>query len=215
MTISVCLVEDHEIIRLGLEEGINRDNELRHVKSFTSVEEALTGLENLEADVCLIDVRLPTRDGLYALEQIRSLKPNQRVVMISVYDNPTYIARAIALGAKDFVKKSASLVEILDSIRRVGNDLEAPSNSVTHRIRTALSQKSPVSSDNPLTNRELQVVRHLAFGLSNKEIAFSLKISIETVKEHVQNILRKINANDRTQAAVWAVRGGLVNGLPT
>ena len=131
--------------------------------------------------------------------------------MLSSYDNPTYVARSVALGAADYVLKSASRQELINAITRAVAGQEPDESSIYQRVKRVMGRRKNGGDETiPLTNRELQVLRHVALGLSNREIGQSLKISIETVKEHVQNILRKLDVNDRTQAAVWAVRKGLV-----
>jgi DNA-binding NarL/FixJ family response regulator len=130
--------------------------------------------------------------------------------MLSTYDNPTYIARSVALGASDYVLKGSSRTQLLSAIRRAATGESPSSDSVLHRVKRAMERRDEPIDDVPLTNRETQVLRHVALGLSNREIGQSLGISVETVKEHVQNVLRKIQVTDRTQAAVWAVRKGLV-----
>jgi DNA-binding NarL/FixJ family response regulator len=130
--------------------------------------------------------------------------------MMSAHDNPTYVARSVALGAEGFVLKDASAEQIIDAVERASRGEPPPENSKLNEIKTRLATRiDPQADDVPLTRREYQVLRHLAYGLSNREIGRSLNISIETVKEHVQNILRKLNAADRTEAAVWAVKRGL------
>jgi DNA-binding NarL/FixJ family response regulator len=163
-------------------------------------------------DVALLDIRMPGTDGLEALEKIHRQLPNTRVVMLSSFDNPTYVARAVALGASDFVLKGATRQELISTITAAASGKSPSQRGELYRVANAMSRNftGNGSKDIPLTNRETQVLRHVALGLSNKEIGKSLEISIETVKEHVQNILRKIAATDRTQAAVWAVRKGLV-----
>lgn len=131
--------------------------------------------------------------------------------MLSTYDNPTYVARSVALGATDFVLKGSTRQELVDVITRAASGDEPLDTSVLRRVKRVMRRRHEREDDGiPLTNRELQVLRHVALGLSNREIGQSLGISIETVKEHVQNILRKLDVNDRTQAAVWAVRRGVV-----
>jgi DNA-binding NarL/FixJ family response regulator len=131
--------------------------------------------------------------------------------MLSTYDNPTYVARSVALGATDYVLKGSSREQLIEAIRSAATGNSPSEGGELGRIAGTMQKKKEASDDTvPLTNREMQVLRHVALGLSNKEIARSLTISIETVKEHVQNILRKIDVSDRTQAAVWAVRRGLV-----
>jgi DNA-binding NarL/FixJ family response regulator len=162
-------------------------------------------------DVVLMDIRMGGTDGLEALERIREQSPATRVVILSTYDNPTYVARSVALGADDYVLKGTSRDQLVSSIHRVAEGQPPTSESILERVRQSMARRREgVGDDVPLTNRETQVLRHIALGLSNREIGRSLTISVETVKEHVQNILRKINASDRTQAAVWAVKKGLV-----
>ena len=163
-------------------------------------------------DVILLDIRMPDGDGLATLEKLHSKVPECRVVMLSTYDNPTYIARAVALGASDYVLKGSSREDIITTITAAAQG-ESPSRAgELRRVASAMKMRQVVDDDEvPLTQRETQVLRHVALGLSNREIGRSLEISVETVKEHVQNILRKIAVSDRTQAAVWAVRKGLVD----
>jgi DNA-binding NarL/FixJ family response regulator len=124
--------------------------------------------------------------------------------------NPTYAARASALGAAGFLPKSSTREEVIAAIAAVaGGGASWPSDLVRRLSGPATSSTSPNGAPSPLTAREDEVLKQLAFGLSNKEIAQALGISYETVKEHVQHILRKLNVADRTQAAVWAVRQGL------
>src|SRR5262249_20829594 len=134
--------------------------------------------------------------------------PGARVLMISGHDNPTYIARAVALGAQGFLSKSAPPAEILAAIKTVATGEDLWTREILRRVSGALAAHSQI--DVMLTKREGEVLKQLAFGLTNKEIAQALGISYETVKEHVQHILRKIGVADRTQAAVWAVRKELV-----
>ena len=145
------------------------------------------------------------------MERLRNKAPNIKVVMMSAHDNPTYVARAVALGAEAFLLKDVSGQEIVNTVKRAARGEAAVVDARMNEIKARLSTRlDPAEDDVPLTKREYQVLRHLAYGLSNREIGRSLKISIETVKEHVQNILRKLDAADRTEAAVWAVKRGLV-----
>ena len=130
---------------------------------------------------------------------------------MSAYDNPSYVARAAAMGAEDFLPKDVSGKAYAAAIRRAVRGEAAPADSPLSEAKAKLQVRpDPKADDVPLTRREYQVLLHLAYGLSNREIGCSLHISIETVKEHVQNILRKFDVPDRTAAAVWAVKRGLV-----
>lgn len=209
MAISVLIVDDHAIVRSGLRSMLE-GSEVSVVGEAVDGEEALQRTLELVPDVVLLDIRMDKTDGLAALQKIRSEAPDTRVMVLSTYDNPTYVARSVALGAKDYVLKGSSREELLSRIRSVAEDKAPTEDSILHAVQATMSQRKTLNSDFPLTNRELQVLRHIALGLSNREIGTSLAISVETVKEHVQNILRKINAVDRTQAAVWAVKRGLI-----
>jgi DNA-binding NarL/FixJ family response regulator len=133
------------------------------------------------------------------------------VLMFSSFDNPTYLARSLALGAAGYLLKTASQKQILNAIRAVAAGDSIWSGEELRRVTGALGAPTAATSDDVhLTKRESEVLKQIAFGLTNKEIAQSLGISYETVKEHVQHILQKLAVSDRTQAAVWAVRRNLV-----
>jgi len=208
MSINVLVVDDHEVVRQGLGTLLS-DADIQVVAEATDGNEAMTKVKQHRPDVVLMDIRMPERDGLSALDAICRENPDTKVVMLSTYDNPTYIARSVAHGAQDYVLKGSGRDTLISAIENAARGAdrapESEMNSVAGRMNATKRDE-----DTPLTNRESQVLRHVALGLSNKEIGKSLQISVETVKEHVQNILRKINVSDRTQAAVWAVRRGLV-----
>ncbi len=211
MSIRLLIADDHELVRSGLV-AMLEGTEIEIIAQATNADEALAlALEHRPA-VILTDVRMPPRDGLLVIEKIREASPETQVVVFSTYDNPTYVARSIAMGAADYVLKGANRHQLTTAILRAARGEEPPETSLLQRLKSSMARRKDRSDTNdiPLTNRELQVLRHIALGLSNREIGRSLGISIETVKEHVQNILRKVDANDRTQAAVWAVRRGLI-----
>jgi len=211
MAIRVLIADDHQVIRTGLA-TLLAGTEIEIVAEAATGKEAIKQAEKVKPDVILLDIRMPDGDGLSTLEKLRQKSPEARVVMLSTYDNPTYIARAVALGACDYVLKGSSRDDLVNTITAAARG-ESPSRSgELRRVAGAMKVRQVVDDDEvPLTQRETQVLRHVALGLSNREIGRSLEISVETVKEHVQNILRKIAVSDRTQAAVWAVRKGLVD----
>jgi DNA-binding NarL/FixJ family response regulator len=210
MSIKLLIADDHEVIRTGLASLLAGSN-IEVVAEAANGKEAIQLAEQHRPDVILLDIRMPDGDGLATLEKLRTKVPEVRVVMLSTYDNPTYIARAVALGASDYVLKGSSREDLIATIEAAAAG-ESPSRAgELRRVAGAMKIRQVIDDDDvPLTQRETQVLRHVALGLSNKEIGRSLEISVETVKEHVQNILRKIAVSDRTQAAVWAVRKGLV-----
>jgi len=210
MKINVLLADDHEVVREGVKSML-QGSEITVMAEAATGNQAIEQAVKLHPDVVLLDIRMPETDGLEALERITERSPRTKVVMFSSFDNPTYIARAVALGAAGYVLKGAPKDEILTAINRAHTGIPPETDSILGRVKNTMARRRPTyDEDIPLTNREVQVLRHVALGLSNREIGRSLDISIETVKEHVQNILRKLEAGDRTEAAVWAVKKGLV-----
>lgn len=210
MSIKILIVDDHEVVRCGLK-SLVANTDIEVVAEAESGEEAVRLAAEHNPDVVLMDIRMPGGDGLTALGRIKLDHPEMPVLVLSTYDNPTYVARAVALGAAGYVLKGAPRERLLETIRTAARGESAWTREELRRVTGALATPR-LSSDVevPLTKRESEVLRQLALGLTNKEIAQALNISYETVKEHVQHILRKVGVSDRTQAAVWAVRKGLV-----
>jgi DNA-binding NarL/FixJ family response regulator len=154
---------------------------------------------------------MPDGDGLDTLGRIRLDKPSLPILMFSYVDNPPYVARAVALGANGYLMKDCTRDELLGAIKTAAAGENLWTRERLRRITGALATpRLQTDVEVPLTEREAQVMRHMAGGLTNKQIAAELKISYETVKEHVQHVIRKVGVSDRTQVAVWAVRKGLV-----
>jgi len=210
MSIRLLVCDDHPVIRTGLA-ALLAGTDIEIVAEASNGKEVVRQAEKVQPDVVLLDIRMPDGDGLAVLDELKAASPESRVVMLSTYDNPTYIARAVALGASDYVLKGSSREDIIATITAASQGESPSRGGELRRIAGTMKTRQAIADDDvPLTQRETQVLRHVALGLSNKEIGRSLEISVETVKEHVQNILRKVAVSDRTQAAVWAVRRGLV-----
>jgi len=210
MSVKVLIADDHEVVRSGLKTLLaNTDIEI--AAEVATGEAAVKWALAHKPDVVLLDIRMPEGDGLTALGRIKLDKPEMPVLMLSTFDNPTYIARAVALGASGYVLKSCTRDALLQAIRTTAAGESAWTREELRRVTGALATpRLAADVEVPLTQRESEVLKQLAMGLTNKEIANTLHISYETVKEHVQHILRKIGVSDRTQAAVWAVRKQLV-----
>ena len=210
MTVRLVIADDHEVVRAGLK-SLLADTEFEVVGEAETGEQAVRTTLDREPDVVLLDVRMVDCDGLTALEKIKNHMPDLPVLMLSAYDNPTYIARASALGASGYVLNNRDRKTLLTALRKAAAGQSAWSRDDLRRVTGALATpRVGQEIEVPLTQRESEVLRQIALGLTNKEIAQALQISYETVKEHVQHILRKIGVSDRTQAAVWAVRRGLL-----
>jgi len=208
--IRLLIADDHEVVRCGLKSML-AGSEVKVVAEVSTGAAAVKyALEN-EVDVVLMDIRMPDGDGLTALGRIKLDKPDMPVLVLSTFDNPTYVARAVALGAAGYLLKGCTREVLLAGIRTAASGESAWTREELRRVTGALAvPRLNADVEVPLTQRESEVLRQLAYGLTNKEIATTLHISYETVKEHVQHVLRKIGVSDRTQAAVWAVRKELV-----
>ena len=207
MGIKLLVVDDQEVMRSGLKSLVSRSS-VNVVAEAKAPREAMRMVQKYKPDVVMLDVQLSGSEGFETLTRLKKKWPDMPVVMWSSRDNPTYIARSNALGASGYLPRSAGRRQLLTTIRSAaaGRNAWLPE----HFEQVVDQVELPDDLDAPLTPREFDVLRQLSFGLSNKEIAKALHISYETVKEHIQHILRKLDCTDRTQAAVWAVRQGLV-----
>lgn len=210
MGIRLLIADDHQVVRSGIL-NLLEGTDIEVVAEATTGEQAVKMALEHNPDVALIDIRMTEADGLAALGRIKVERPDMPVLILSTFDNPTYVARAVALGASGYLLKGTTRERLIEAIQKAAAGEAAWTREELRRVTGALATPR-LSGDVevPLTQRESEVLRQVAFGLTNKEIAKSLKISYETVKEHVQHILRKLGVSDRTQAAVWAVRKGLV-----
>jgi DNA-binding NarL/FixJ family response regulator len=210
MMLKILVADDHEVVRAGLKAMLEK-SEIRVVAEASDGIAAYKLAKKHQPNLVLLDVRMPEGDGLTCLGRLRLDLPDIPVLMFSGFDNPTYIARALALGASGYLLKSAGHEKIVNAIRAAASGDAIWSKDDLRRVTGALAAPTVVSdNDVQLTKRESEVLKQLALGLTNKEIAQSLGISYETVKEHVQHILQKLSVTDRTQAAVWAVRRNLL-----
>lgn len=208
MSIKVVIADDHPVVRSGLA-SLLEGTGISVVGQAGSGKEAIALARKHRPHVVLLDIRMSDGDGLDTLERLQQAMPQTRVIMLSTYDNPTYIARARALGASDYLLKGSTRQQIVQTIAAVAAGQALERHVQVRRVARIMAARDPLPQPAAgLTRREAQVLRHLALGLSNKEIGRSLSISAETVKEHIQRLLLKINATDRTQAAVWAVKNG-------
>jgi len=210
MGVELVIADDHEVVRTGLVRMLE-GSDIHIVAEAEDGAAALALAIERRPTVILLDVRMPNMDGLDCLARLQSELPGTPVLMFSSFDNPTYVARAVALGAAGFLLKTATRSQIIAAIQTVAGGETIWSRDELRRVSGALAgPRTMAEVDVPLTKRECEVLKQLAFGLTNKEIAQALGISYETVKEHVQHVLKKLGVADRTQAAVWAVRNDLV-----
>jgi DNA-binding NarL/FixJ family response regulator len=212
--IDVMLVDDHAIWRGGVRSMLE-ETEFRVVAEASSGKEAIDMAARLRPHLALLDIRMAGGDGLDALMALKREHPEMAVVMLTTYDNPTYMARAVAGGAAGYLLKGVDDEELLKALRAVMNGETLLSAQDLARSLKGISAASPGARDliEPLTDREQDVLRLLATGLSNRDIAAVLFVAESTVKTHVEHIIGKLGVSDRVQAAVWAARHGLAPGV--
>jgi DNA-binding NarL/FixJ family response regulator len=215
-TVRAVIVDDHGIVRQGLRAMLTRPG-IEVVGEAENGTAAIALARELKPDVMLLDIRMRNGDGLQSLPLIKAASPKTSVIMLTTYANPGYLARAISYGAAGYLSKETDPEQIVRAVRMAaaGDELidrslleAALQQAVDHNPPEAEPNEMPVE---PLSEREQDVLRLMVNGMSNAAIAETLNVSLSTVKTHVQHILKKMHVSDRTQAALLAVRHGLVN----
>lgn len=212
---TVLLVDDHAIWRGGVRSMLE-DTEFEVIGEASSGREAVERVQELKPRIVLLDIRMVGGDGLDALHAIKNEHPDISVVMLTTYDNPTFMARAVAGGASGYLLKGVEQDELLSALRTVaGGGMLLSAQELVRSLR-GVSDHLASSQDiiEPLTKREEEVLRLVATGMSNRDIGAVLFISEGTVKTHVEHIIGKVGVSDRVQAAVWAARHGLIPETP-
>ncbi len=221
-TIRILIVDDHPLFRDGLASALKLEDDLVVVGQCSDGDQALTAVKRLNPDVVLLDINLPSVNGLQVARQIRSERSAAAVVMLTAYHDEEQVIHAMRSGAAAYCPKdidSERLIEVIRSVARgffIINDRLLRAEDVQSWITTRVDgMAKPYTVDGqehfiPLSPREVEILQFVTNGLSNKEIAFRLSISQQTVKNHMTSILRKLNVQDRTQAAVTALRHGWV-----
>jgi DNA-binding NarL/FixJ family response regulator len=198
--IHVLIAHPSTLVRAGLGAMLAKSG-IQILAEAEDAAAALTQAKKHKPEVAVIDLKIRDGDGFDVLKKLRKAVPETRLIAMSAIENPTYLARARAIGAADFLTEAVSRAELIAAIQ----------NAVSGRAASrafARAAEPPPMHGLPLTPREKEVLGQVSYGLSNDEIATAFGISVETVKEHVQNILRKLGVRDRTQAAVMVVRRG-------
>jgi DNA-binding NarL/FixJ family response regulator len=203
-TIRILTVDDHQLLREGIAAVLERQEDM------TLVAEASNGLEAIEAfrrerpDVTLMDLRMPDMNGIEAIAAIRAEFPNARIIVLTTYAGDVQAASALKAGAAGYLLKSLVRKELIETIRAV----HSGKRRVPPEIATEIAEHV---ADDALTEREVEVLRSVAAGKSNKRIAAELDISEETVKTHMKSILPKLDASDRTHAVTIALKRGILD----
>jgi DNA-binding NarL/FixJ family response regulator len=218
MSTSLLLADDQELMRMGFRMVIESQPDLVIVGEATNGREALEATLTLQPDVVLMDVRMPEMDGVQATRLIVESESSARIIILTTFDLDEYVYAALRAGASGFLLKDAEPHDLLSAIRAVASGDAVVAPSVTRRLLSSYAHRLPASEPpRPederlalLTNREREVLLHVARSLSNAEIAQQLVLSEATVKSHVGRILAKLGLRDRVQIVVYAYETGLV-----
>jgi DNA-binding NarL/FixJ family response regulator len=209
MTIRVLLIDDHPVVRAGLRAVLETESDLEVVGEADSGGHAVSLTHTLRPDIVLTDLLLPDVDGVAVTQRIRADLPETQVLILtSVDEEDASVVRAVRAGAIGYVLKSANIADLVQTIRHAAAGQVHLSSRAAARLIQEM--RSP-TTQLPLTDREREVLREIAIGRTNKEIARSLHIALTTVKSHVRAILDKLGVDSRTQAALRAVRSRIVS----
>ncbi len=212
MAIRILIADDHEMVREGLKQLIELDKEFQVVQLAGDGQECLEKLGKNDIDVLLLDINMPKMNGLEVIQKMKSLSLNIPTIILTVHTEVEYLIKAVEYGIAGYMLKESNLDELKTAIVSVYNGETYIQPSMVPVLEKALPQKeSDLALLSELTKREIEILKAVTIGKPNKEIAAQFDISERTVKNHVSSIFKKIDVLDRTQAAVFAIRNGLVD----
>lgn len=211
--INIIIADDHSMVREGIKQILELDGDIVVNGEAGDGKQCIELLDKVSTDVLLLDINMPNMNGLKVLQHLREKKKNIKVLILTIHNEVEYLVRAVEIGVDGYVLKdsdSSVLKKAIFCLHR-GETFIQP--ELTPLLKERMEEKNALSSsfDDDLTRREIEVLKLLAEGLFNKEIAYTLDISEKTVKNHVSNIFKKINVSDRTQAAVYAIKNNFVD----
>lgn len=211
--VHVVIADDHELARAGLRGLLEGESELQMVGEASNGREAVEVCTKLRPDLVLMDVRMPEMDGLEATRAIKKVCPQTSIIIVTMHENPEYLIAAIRAGAAGYLIKNTSRRELIAAIHQVLQSESFLNTELTRQLLHRLASETRTTDKlipDPLTPREMEVLKLLTQGQTNREIAQNLVISTGTVKVHVEHIIAKLKVSDRTQAAVRSVELGLI-----
>ena len=213
--IQVLIVDDHPVVREGLRTMLSTDRNIEIVGEACGGAEAVAMVAEKKPTVVLMDIRMPDMDGIEATRHIKDEYPSIPVVVLTMYDNDAYVINAVQAGASGYLLKDASRELLLHTIRTVSGGTTLIRSSLLHEAISSLigsknAPEKPGQSTAGLTSRELEVLKLVVDGYTNKEIGKELSITEDTAKKHMQSILAKLDASNRTDAVTKATRAGII-----
>ncbi len=207
--VRILIADDHLMVREGLKQILELDGDIEVVAQADDGIQCLEQIAQADPDVILLDINMPNMNGLEALEKIRQKDKNRKVLILTIHNEIEYLMKAVEIGINGYVLKDSESSVLKKAIFSVYEGESYIEPSLTPILKNKIIERK--AANEVLTKREIEVLKLLAEGLFNKEIAYNLSISEKTVKNHVSNIFRKIGVADRTQAAVYAIRNNFVD----
>ncbi len=208
--IKVLVVDDHTVVRDGLTYILNAEPEFKVVGGAGNGQEAIEMVRYLQPDVVLMDLQMPQLSGVEAIRRLREENENIKIIILTTFDTDEYIFEGIRAGARGYLLKDVPKEELCRAIRLVSQGQSLVQPAITARLFELVAQGGPKNNEVSLTERELEVLKLIARGDRNREIAATLGIGESTVKGYVTTLLQKLNVSDRTEAAMYAVQKGLI-----
>lgn len=208
--IKVLIVDDHAMVRMGISTYLQVEPDIKVIGTAENGKEAVEKAQSLKPDVILMDLVMPEMNGVEASKKILKNNPKQKIIILTSFIDDELVYPAIRAGATSYILKTGSAEEIIDAIHKAIIGKSVFEDEVADKIKKNPDKVKEQELFETLTNRELEVLRLIGQGKTNKEIGDELYISLKTVKTHVSNILNKLNVQDRTQATIYAFKHGLV-----
>lgn len=212
MAIKVMIADDHSMIREGLKQLLELEGEFEVIEEACDGVDCLNKLKKVRPDVLLLDINMPKKNGLDVLQVMKDKRIKVKVLVLTVHNEVEYLLRAVDIGVNGYLLKDSESAELKKAILSVVNGDDYIQPSLIPVLNSKMIDRNQDSEKiENLTKRELQILKMVAVGAYNKDIAKGLGISERTIKNHVSNIFKKIGVSDRTQAAVFAIRNNLIN----
>ncbi|MCI5610878.1 MAG: response regulator transcription factor [Roseburia sp.] len=210
--IRVLIADDHKIVREGLRRILEFDGEIQVIDEADNGEECIKKIRSSKPDIVLLDINMPVMNGIEALQEIRKKKLKTKVIILTVHNEIEYLLRAVDIGIDGYVLKDSDAHELIRAVTSVYEGDKFIQPSLIPLLNSKLIARDlDAERLEQLSKREIEVLKLVAVGMFNKEIGVELGISERTVKNHLSSIFKKIDSSDRTQAAVFAIRNGLVD----
>ena len=213
--IKVMIVDDHELIREGISKILDMENDIDIVFKAKSGIEALEALKDVKPDVILLDINMNELNGIETLKKIKASGSKTKIIMLTVYDDVEYISQSVNLGANGYVLKDSDSDTLIKTIKIVNEGGSYIQPTLATQLIKHMTNEKKNTNDKKLlellTRRELIVMKEISSGLNNKSISKKLNISEKTVKNHVSSILKKLELQDRTQVAIYAIKNKIID----